>query len=170
MGTTNRLLRSLGSGVLGSVALTALHETTRRVAPHPPRMDVIGMRALAAAMRAVGRRPPGRRTLFYETLAGDLVSNALYYALVAPGRGGRSWRRGLALGAAAGVGAVVLPPLLGLGRPPRRRSPETPAMTVALYTVGSLVATAAARALLGGPDDESEDADYVSRRPRTLRD
>lgn len=154
-GTTDRLLRSLSSGVLGSLALTALHETLRRTASHPPRMDVIGMRALAATIRALGGRPPQRKTLFYETLAGDLVSNALYYALITPGRGGRTWTRGLALGAAAGVGAVVLPPLLGLGRPPRGRAPETPAMTVALYTVGGLVATAAARALLGEPDGAS---------------
>src|SRR5919107_322315 len=67
-GTT--LMRALGGGAVGAVALTALHELTRRTVPHAPRMDVIGMRALAKTVRALGRRPARGSRLFHQTLIG----------------------------------------------------------------------------------------------------
>ena len=78
-------------------------------------------------------------------MTGDVVSNALYYSLVGSGR--HSLRRGLPLGVAAGVGGVVLPGPLGLGRGSSNRTPQTQAMTVAWYTVGGAVAGAVAAAL-----------------------
>lgn len=143
--------RSLTSGLAGAAALTAVHETARRTLAHPPRMDAIGMRALARTMERAGVRPPRQRRLFRETLAADLVSNAVYYSLV--GLGERAWKRGALLGAAAGVGAVVLPPLLGLGRQPNASRVETPVLTVAWYLIGGLAAAAAARALARREDD-----------------
>jgi hypothetical protein len=75
-------------------------------------------------------------------LGGDLLANAAYYALVGVGSPTprEAWVRGAALGAAAGVGAVVLPPLMGLGKKPRGTNPTTQAMTVAWYLAGGLVA------------------------------
>lgn len=142
---TTSLAGALGSGFAGAAALTALHETLRRRVPHAPRMDVIGMRALDRMMARTGIRRQPRRRLFYETLAGDLASNAAYYSLVGLGRPERVWMRGLLLGLAAGAGAVLLPPVLGLGRSPGAKAPVTPAMTVALYVAGGLAAAAAAR-------------------------
>jgi hypothetical protein len=139
------VLRALGGGAVGAVALTALHELARRTIPHAPRMDVIGMRALSKTVRALGRRPARRDRLFRQTLLGDLAANALYYSLAAAGP--RGPRRGLLLGAAAGIGAAALPPLLGLGRSPGAKWPVTPLMTLALYTAGGLAAGAAGRAL-----------------------
>lgn len=139
------VMRALGGGTVGAIALTALHELTRRTVPHAPRMDVIGMRALSKTVRALGRRPARGDRLYRQTLLGDLAANALYYSLAAAGR--RSPRRGLLLGAAAGLGAAALPPLLGLGRSPGSKWPATPLMTLALYTAGGLAAGAAGRAL-----------------------
>ena len=140
-------LRSLASGAIGALALTALNEGARRRVPHAPRMEVIGMRALAALVRGLGGRPPRGRALFQSTLAGDLLSNTFYYALA--GAGGRQSRlsRGILLGAAAGLGAVLLPPMLGLGHPPGERRPATPLMTLAWYTAGGVAAAMAARML-----------------------
>lgn len=149
--TLRGLGRSLTSGLAGAAALTAVHETARRTLAHPPRMDAIGMRALARTMRRLGRRPPREPRLFRETLAADLLANALYYGLV--GLGERAWRRGTLLGLAAGVGAVALPPILGLGRQPHASRVGTPALTVAWYLVGGLAAAAAARALARHEDD-----------------
>jgi hypothetical protein len=143
------VMRALGGGTVGAVALTALHEIARRTVPHAPRMDVLGMRALSRTARALGRRPARGDRLFRQTLLGDLAANTLYYSLAAAGR--RAPRAGLLLGAAAGLGAAALPPLLGLGRSPGARWPVTPLMTLALYTAGGLAAGAAARAL--GPGD-----------------
>ncbi|HEX8385329.1 MAG TPA: hypothetical protein VF576_04040 [Rubricoccaceae bacterium] len=137
--------RSLLAGAAGAVALTAVHQTAIALTDRAPRMDVLGMRAIAGLSQAAGVRPP--RPLYAVTLAGDLLSNALYYSLVAAGTPGREWTRGALLGLGAGVGAVVLPPVLGLGRVPSGRTPATAAMAVAWYTIGGLAAAATARRL-----------------------
>jgi hypothetical protein len=108
-------------------------------------MDVYGRRAIARGMEAAGLEPPPEDRLQAVALGGDLVSNTLYYSLV--GLGPPSIARGAALGAVAGVGAVVLPPFMGLGVRPGARTPQTAAMTICWYLVGGLVASAAHRAL-----------------------
>ena len=140
-------LKALGSGLAGAVALTAIHETIRRVSPDAPRMDVLGMRAIARTLRAAGEDVPDEDTLFNVTLAGDVVSNSLYYALVGLGDPRRATARGALLGLAAGLGAVLLPGPLGLGTDASARTRETQLMTVALYTAAGLVAGAAMQSL-----------------------
>ena len=152
---TTSLAGALRSGLAGAATLTAVHETARRRVRHAPRMDVIGMRAIGRTMERAGLRRPPRRRLFRETLAGDLVSNTVWYSLVGLGRPERVWQRGLLLGLVAGVGAVVLPPMLGLGRSPGTRTPKTQALTVAWYVAGGLAAAAAAR-MASGRDVASE--------------
>jgi hypothetical protein len=141
------LTKALFAGAVGSVALTAVHQTARLLTDAAPRMDLLGMRALAQTFEAAGQALPSRDTLYDLTLAADLVSNALYYSLVGVGEEGTEWRRGALLGLAAGAGAVVLPPLLGLGSAPSRRTTATAVMTVAWYTVGGLAAAGTARLL-----------------------
>jgi hypothetical protein len=141
-----KLLNSLAAGFAGAVALTVLHETVRRLRPEDaPRMDVLGMRGLRKLLGKAHAPQPDNDTLFDLTMAGDVLSNGLYYSLV--GSGKHAVRRGLLLGVAAGVGGVVLPGPLGLGEGPSNRTPQTQAMTVAWYTVGGLVAGAVARVL-----------------------
>ena len=141
-----KLLPSLAAGFAGALALTALHETVRHLRPtDAPRMDVLGMRGLRKLLGKANAPQPDDDTLFSLTMAGDILSNGLYYALV--GSGKHTVRRGLALGALAGAGGVLLPGPLGLGEAPSNRTPQTQAMTVAWYTVGGLVAGAVAQAL-----------------------
>lgn len=142
-----RWLVAVAAGAAGAVTVTLLNEGIRQVLPHAPRMEVIGERALSRTLRAAGAQPPRGRDLYRATLAADLLSNALYYGLVAVGQPGGHWRRGAALGLAAGLGAVVLPEPLGLGRQPGARSPRTPALTATWYLAGGLAAAAAAGAL-----------------------
>ncbi|UOQ66690.1 hypothetical protein [Hymenobacter volaticus] len=138
--------QALVSGFAGAVALTLLHETVRHLRPHDaPRMDVLGMRALRKILGKADAPQPDGDTLFNITMAGDLLSNGLYFSLV--GRGKKAWWRGAALGLAAGVGGVVLPGPLGLGESPSNQTPETKLMTVAWYTVGGLVAAGTSRLL-----------------------
>ena len=133
------LFRSLAAGLAGALALNAIHETVRRLRPgDAPRMDILGMRALARSYRAAGTVPPNPEKLHEQTLIADIVSNALYFALAGVGKGAP--RRGLLLGLAAGVGGVMLPGPLGLGEAPSNRTPQTQAMTVAWYTIGGLAA------------------------------
>ena len=143
------MLKALGSGLVGAFALTVVHETARRYKDDAPRMDVVGMRAIAKTQRAVDVEPP---VPLHETaLVGEIVTNSLYYGLVGLGSREDALRNGAILGLAAGLGAVFLPEPLGLGKQPTEDSPQTQLMTVAWYLLGGLAAGAAYSAL--GPDD-----------------
>ena len=139
------MLKALGSGLVGACALTLIHESARRYIDDAPRMDVVGMRAITKTLRAVDIDPP---VPLHETaLAGELVSNSLYYGLVGLGDAGDGVRNGALLGLAAGLAAVYLPEPLGLGRQPAKNSTETNLLTVAFYLLGGLAAGAAYQAL-----------------------
>ncbi|MBA2305316.1 MAG: hypothetical protein H0W08_22165 [Acidobacteria bacterium] len=126
---------SLVSGVAGAVALTAVHQAARAVTDSAPRMDVVGMRALARGADAAGRHTPAtHRGLYGATLAGDLICNSAYYSLAT------TYTRGTLMGLAAGIGALVLPERLGLGTPPKSELLSNQVMTVAWYVVGGLAA------------------------------
>ena len=134
---------SLAGGFAGACALTALHEILRKKDADAPRMDLLGMNALAVLIRKAGGEPPEGNKLFGITMAGDVASNAFYYSIAGKGDPDKVWSRGLLLGLAAGAGAVLLPKPLGLNEQPSNRTVKTKLMTVALYTTGGLVAAAA---------------------------
>jgi hypothetical protein len=141
---------ALLSGLAGAGALTALHETVRRTVPHPPRMDILGMRALAQGLRLAGHEPQPGAPLHEAALAGDLVANTLYYSVVGASDAKDAPLCGALLGLTAGIGALVLPGPLGLGTAPSTRTPATAALTVGLYLVGGLVAGMAYQAFQDG--------------------
>src|SRR4051812_15979255 len=97
---TMKLLESVGAGLAGAVALNVLHESVRQVRDDAPRMDILGERAIAKGMRAVGVEPPPTEDLYAPTLAADLTSNAAYYGLVGAGDREGVWARGILLGLA----------------------------------------------------------------------
>jgi hypothetical protein len=141
------LLPTLVSGLVGATTLTLLHETARRIVPEAPRADVLGMRTLAIALRALDTPPPRDEVLHRWALLGDLIANSLYYSFVGIGAVRHAWRRGALLGLLAGVGAVVLPGPLGLGNEPTNRERSTQVMTVLWYLTGGLAAAVAAKRL-----------------------
>ena len=146
----NRTQRSMLAGAAGAGALTLVHQAARALTPAAPRMDVLGKRALRAAHGTLGAAVPADPNLEREALAGDLVANSAYYALVGASERGNIWLRGLTLGLAAGLGAVFLPRRIGLGDPPNAGRLDTQLMTVAWYVVGGLAAAAAFAAIEGG--------------------
>lgn len=129
-------------GLAGAAALTLLHETIKKRDPKAPRMDLLGMMALSKIIRSVGKNPPPEKKLYIYTLAGDLLSNALYYSLAGMGRRKSLLEKGAALGIAAGLGALFLPKPLHLNEEYSNRTTRTQVMTVAYYLIGSLVAAA----------------------------
>lgn len=135
--------RALLTGATGAATVTLAHEVVRQLVPNAPRMDKLGMKALSSTLRAAGISPPRGEKLRGYTLIADLASNAMYYAPVAMA-GKRPWLRGLALGAVAGLGAVLLTPALGLPRRHRGLTTRTKAITVGLYALGGLAAGAMA--------------------------
>jgi hypothetical protein len=135
-----KAINALASGLAGACVLTLTHETVRRLVPDAPRMDVLGMRAIAQTMEGAGKEPPAEDTLHTWALIGDIISNTLYYSLA--GTGKQAWLRGGLLGAGAGVGAIMLPGPLGLGKKPSGRTTKTKAMTFGLYLLGGLTTAA----------------------------
>lgn len=131
---------ALEGGITGACALTIVHELVRKGVPTAPRMDLLGMTALAKLLRNAGKKLPNDTKLFYITMAGDMVSNALYYALGGIGNDKNSVMRSTILGLSAGIGAVILPKPLGLNPSYSSRTVQTRIMTVAWYTLGGLVA------------------------------
>jgi hypothetical protein len=135
-------LTALGSGLAGALALTAVHETARGQLATAPRMDMLGMQAIEKGFRGMNAQPPQGKELYELALAGDLVSNALYYSMVARGKPETALVRGAILGLAAGLGAIALPKPLGL-QPQINRTNATHAMTLGWYLLGGLAAGAA---------------------------
>jgi hypothetical protein len=152
--------KALATGAAGAATVTLAHEVVRQLVPKAPRMDRLGMSALARLLRATGSSVPRSEKLRGYTLIGDLVGNALFYAPLAM-RGKRPLLRGLALGVAAGLGAVLLPPVLGLPRRHRGTTLRTQAMTVGLYALGGIAAGAVSSLLdrLTGARAPGEDID-----------
>lgn len=138
---------SLLGGLAGACALTLLHETVRRQTNKAPRMDKLGMEALAKGLKQTGNEVPSKKELFYWTMAGDLLSNALYYSFAGIGNKKNVLGKSLILGLAGGLGGVLLPKPLGLDERTSNRTPQTKLMTVGWYLFGSLVSGAIIKAL-----------------------
>lgn len=134
--------RALAAGAAGAAAVTAVNAWGRGALSDAPRLDLLGEGALSRlGLASTLRRRQRRRA----ALAGDLVANTLYYALVRPGRSARPLGRGLLLGTAAGVAAVILGPRLA-GHRPTDATVKTAVLAVAWYAFGGLAAGLAARA------------------------
>ncbi|MGV3704558.1 MAG: hypothetical protein ACO1NU_04190 [Arcticibacter sp.] len=142
-----RKLKGIISGLAGAIAVNILHETVRKYDSKAPRVDLIGKEALSKGLSRIGVEPPKGKKLHQATLAGDIVSNALYYSLIASGNQDKKWLRGTILGASAGLGALKLPKPMGLDDTPVTKNQKAEALTVLYYTFGGLV-TAAVYALL----------------------
>ncbi|MDB5193802.1 MAG: hypothetical protein JWQ96_3365 [Segetibacter sp.] len=151
-----KLLSAVAAGVAGAVGLTLMHETLKRVNKDAPRMDILGMNALAMLLTKADQTIPNGKQLFNLTIAGDIASNGLYYSLVGAGSDKLVWMRGTFLGLVAGLGAVYLPFKLGLEDAPSTRTPQTKVMTVALYLSGGLIAAAASNAFNNSSNDKYE--------------
>jgi hypothetical protein len=147
------LAKAAASGLIGACTLTLIHESARQFVPSAPRMDILGMRAIAKSLRLLDEEPPPENKLHKITLAGDIVSNSAFYSLVGVGESDHALLRGTLLGLAAGIGAVVLPGPLGLGGAPSARTAETKVMTIGWYVAGGIAAGLAYHLLSKRPDN-----------------
>ena len=132
-------MQNLLAGLGGAIALNVLHESLKKKDKDMPRVDLVGEEALQSALRYFGTSIDDKSTLYKATLAGDIISNGLYYAMIGNGAAKHIWPRAVAYGLAAGVGAVTLPEPMGLDDKPVTRSGKTKALTVGYYLAGALV-------------------------------
>ena len=129
------------AGTAGAATLTLAHEALRQLVKQPPRMDLLGMSALTRLLRAFGLPTTRGQKLRGITLLADIVANAIYFAPIAASRR-FTLARGAALGGVAGLGAVVLTPMLGLPKRHRGADARGQLLTIGLYVAGGIAAAA----------------------------
>jgi hypothetical protein len=143
-------------GLAGACALTVLNAGAKKIDKDAPRLDLLGMNAVAKLVKGTGIRPMGNGQLKPVSLTGDLISNSLYYAMAQTGDKKSTLLRGALLGLGAGVGAISLAKPLGLDERAVAASTKTKALTIAWYVVGGLIAAAVINLLDNKPDQDEE--------------
>lgn len=139
-----KLLTSLAGGLAGALSVTLLHELARRISPDAPRLDKLGEQATAKLIKHTGQNVPTGSRLHNTALAGDIISNTLYYSL-AGAKMNKAMSTGGLLGLSAGIGALQLPGVLGLSKQHTNSSPKRRWLTIGLYIAGGLVAAGVTR-------------------------
>ncbi len=142
-----KALQNLIGGITGAVALNVIHQTAKAIDHNAPHVDLIGEEAVTKGLKQFGVKPPKGDRLFGVTLAGDLISNALYYSAIGLGKNRNLLFRGAAYGLSAGIGALTLPEPMGLSNAPVTKTPQTKVMTVAWYLLGGVVTALTIKAL-----------------------
>ncbi len=140
-------LKATVGGFAGACALTLINEGIARIDTKAPRLDLLGMNAVAKLVKSPASTPDFVKKVLPMSVVGDLVSNTLYYALASGASKQRTLIRGALLGLGAGIGAVALPKPMGLDEKTTNLTPRTQAMTVLYYVVGGLIAAAAINAI-----------------------
>lgn len=139
------MLKALAGGFAGAAVLTLLHNFLRKY-DEAPRLDRLGEEAATKTIETIGGDVPEGGKLYNMTLAGDIISNALYYSSAAA-HPKQQVLAGTGLGILAGLGAVYLPEKMGLKAENTASSTTKKLITIALYTAGGLVAGAVMRSL-----------------------
>ncbi|MDQ0641149.1 hypothetical protein QF042_004714 [Pedobacter sp. W3I1] len=137
-----KLLKSLLAGFAGAAALNILHESVRRLDPDAPRIDLLGEQALSKSMNRLKLEAPGGNNLYLATLAGDIISNSLYYSAIGFGDSKNIYLKGAIAGITAGLGAISIPDKIGLDDTPVTKTDKTKILTVVWYAIGGLVTAA----------------------------
>jgi hypothetical protein len=132
-------------GIAGAVALTLLNEGVKKVDKNAPRLDLLGQNALAKLMKGNNILPQAAQKLF--PLAGDLLTNSMFFGMARGNGTGNTYVRGALLGLSAGIGALTLPKPLGLEEKHTNENSHKALLTIAWYVIGGLVAAAVINAI-----------------------
>lgn len=127
------MYKKILAGLGGAIALNLLHEIVRNNFDNVPEVNKVGEKALNKSLETVDMKITDKDQLYAATLAGDVISNGIYYAATATSG------FNLVSGVAAGVGAVILPEKMGLDDSPVAGSTQKKLMTVGYYLFGAVV-------------------------------
>ncbi|WP_231424644.1 hypothetical protein [Pedobacter sp. Leaf250] len=137
-----KILKAILAGFAGATALNILHETVRRFDNDAPRVDLVGEEALTRSLNSLDLEPPTGDNLYAATLAGDIISNGIYYSAIGMAGSKNIYLKGALAGLTAGLGAIKLPEKMGLDDEPVTKTDKTKVLTVAWYLIGGLVTAA----------------------------
>lgn len=127
------MYKKILAGLGGAIALNLLHEIMRHNFDNVPEVNKVGEEALNKSLETVDMKITDKDKLYAATLAGDVISNGIYYAATATSS------FNLVSGVAAGVGAVMLPEKMGLDDSPVAATTQKKVMTVGYYLFGAVV-------------------------------
>lgn len=133
-------------GLAGATALTLINQGMKKIDKQSPRLDLLGMNAVAKIVRP---SVPIAGKLFPLALGGDLISNTLYYSLAKGATKEKTLVRGALLGLGAGIGALTIPHRLGINNAPVATTTKTKILTIAWYVLGGVIAAATINLLEG---------------------
>jgi hypothetical protein len=143
MKTVNNLI----GGLAGAITLNIIHQAAKNIDHDAPRVDLVGEEAVKKGLNYIGVEPPKGDNLFATALAGDIVSNAIYYSAIGVGKDKNLLFRGITYGLSAGIGALTLTKSIGLSDAPITKTPQTKVMTVAWYLLGGIATALTIKAL-----------------------
>ncbi|KQR94878.1 hypothetical protein ASG01_03160 [Chryseobacterium sp. Leaf180] len=125
------MYKKMIAGFGGAIALNILHEVIRKNFDDVPHINELGEEAL---LKVTDQTPFSISSdkIYTATLAGDIMSNGIYYATTAT-------QNNMASGLLAGIGAVALPKYMGLDDEPVASTNKKKLMTVGYYVFGALV-------------------------------
>ena len=140
-----KILNALISGFVGASTLTIAHQLLKKYVKDAPEIDVLGMQSIAKSMDKLGLEIPVQERLYKMSMAGDMISNTLYYALTATGK--IPLLSGSVLGLSAGLGVISLPGPMGLDLERSAKTANRKALSVSIYLLGGIAAGACYSAL-----------------------
>lgn len=155
-------------GLAGACALTIINQVIAKFDKSAPRLDLLGMNAVAKFVKSPKGTPDIVQKLLPMSVAGDLISNTLYYGLAGGGTKQTTLIKGALLGLGAGLGAVALPKPMGLDETPTNLTAKTQALTVFYYILGGLVAAATINAIQEN-EEEKKASKSISGSSRKKR-
>jgi hypothetical protein len=141
-----KVMSSMAGGLAGALSVTMMQELLKRVDPSAPRIDLLRKQAAFKIADKMGNGSTTARTVNSMGMAGDIISNTLYFSLTAAA-GKRAIPIGSILGLSMGAGAIALPSKLGLNSYFTGGTRKRKLMTMGMYLVGGLVAAAVSRCL-----------------------
>ena len=77
------MYKKILAGLGGAIALNVLHETIRKNFDNVPEVNKVGEEALNKVLNKVDMQITNHDQLYAATLAGDVISNGIYYATTA---------------------------------------------------------------------------------------
>ena len=87
----NKQLTSAIGGLAGTAALTVLNEAVKKIDHDAPHFDLLGMNALAKVIKGGGLKKAVLGQPIQASMAGDLLSNSLYFGLANASTKNKPW-------------------------------------------------------------------------------
>jgi hypothetical protein len=103
-----KLASAIEGGLAGVSTISLLGETLRKIDGRPPGANGIKGKKLKKRFKKANSKKPKKATEQYIRLAGDLLGAASVFGISSLGKRKNAVLRGALLGAAAGLGAVLL--------------------------------------------------------------